>query len=61
MARGEHVFLCVRERLVALFFFFLSIEREAKILYNQAILNEGSQLEDPVAFSKQIAELMLNA
>jgi molecular chaperone HtpG len=31
----------------------------AEILYSQALLNEGSQLEDPVKFSKQITDLML--
>ncbi len=33
----------------------------AQILYNQALLNEGSPLEDPMLFSKQISELMLEA
>lgn len=32
----------------------------AEILYNQALLNEGSQIEDPAKFSKQISELMLS-
>ncbi len=31
----------------------------AHILYSQALLNEGSPLEDPMLFSKQISELML--
>lgn len=31
----------------------------AEILYNQALLNEGSPLENPARFSKQISELML--
>ena len=31
----------------------------AEILYNQALLNEGSPLENPSKFSKQISELML--
>ena len=30
----------------------------AEILYNQALLTEGSPLEDPMKFSRQIAELM---
>jgi molecular chaperone HtpG len=30
----------------------------AEILYNQALLTEGSPLEDPMKFSKQIAQLM---
>ena len=33
----------------------------AQILYNQALLNEGSTLEDPMAFSRQISELMMSA
>lgn len=32
----------------------------AEILYNQALLNEGSVIEDPMKFSKQISELMVN-
>lgn len=32
----------------------------AEILYNQALLNEGSPLKDPSKFSKQISDLMLN-
>lgn len=31
----------------------------AEILYNQALLNEGSPLENPAKFSKQISELMM--
>jgi len=31
----------------------------AQILYNQALLNEGSPLENPMLFSKQISELMV--
>ena len=31
------------------------------ILYNQALLNEGSQIKDPVKFSEQLSELMVNA
>lgn len=31
----------------------------AEILYGQALLNEGSQLQDPVKFSKQVAQLMV--
>ena len=31
----------------------------AQILSNQALLNEGSPLEDPMLFSKQISDLML--
>ena len=30
----------------------------AEILYNQALLTEGSPIEDPLKFSKQIANLM---
>ncbi len=30
----------------------------AEILYNQALITEGSPLEDPIKFSKQIAQLM---
>ena len=33
----------------------------AEILYNQALLNEGSPVENPSKFSKQISDLMLNA
>ena len=38
-----------------------SVNREkwAQILYNQALLNEGSPLENPAQFTKQISELML--
>ena len=32
----------------------------AKILYSQALLNEGSPIADPMAFSKQIADLMIS-
>ena len=32
----------------------------SEILYNQALLNEGSQLPDPHKFTKQITELMKN-
>lgn len=32
-----------------------------EILYNQALLTEGSTLSDPVKFSRQIADLMLTA
>lgn len=42
----------------------MSAERQAKwgeILYNQALLTEGSELPDPVKFSHQIADLMLEA
>jgi molecular chaperone HtpG len=42
----------------------LSTEDQAKwgdILYNQALLTEGSALPDPVRFSRQIADLMLEA
>lgn len=31
----------------------------AEILYNQALLNEGSPIKDPVKFSRQISELMV--
>jgi molecular chaperone HtpG len=30
----------------------------AEILYNQALLTEGSPIEDPMKFSRQIANLM---
>lgn len=33
----------------------------AEILYNQALLNEGSSIEDPLKFSKQISNLMTEA
>ena len=33
----------------------------AYILYNQALLNEGSKIKDPMHFTKQISELMLSA
>jgi molecular chaperone HtpG len=33
----------------------------AEILYAQALLNEGSTLPDPVKFSQQIADLMVQA
>jgi molecular chaperone HtpG len=33
----------------------------SEILYSQALLNEGSTLPDPVKFSKQVAELMVQA
>ncbi len=35
-------------------------EQWAEILYAQALLNEGSSLPDPVKFSKQVAQLMVN-
>jgi molecular chaperone HtpG len=31
-----------------------------ELLYNQALLNEGSPIKDPAKFSKQITELMVN-
>lgn len=31
----------------------------AEIIYSQALLNEGSQIPDPLKFSKQIAKLMV--
>ena len=31
----------------------------ATLLYGQAMLAEGGQLEDPAAFSRRVAELML--
>ena len=33
----------------------------AEILYNQALLNEGSPIKDPARFSKRISELMIEA
>lgn len=33
----------------------------AEILYNQALLNEGSTIPDPVKFSQQVANLMVQA
>ena len=35
-----------------------SQKKWAEILYNQALLNEGSQIEDPLKFTKMISELM---
>ena len=32
----------------------------AEILYNQALLNEGSTIDNPMKFTKQIADLMVN-
>ena len=36
-------------------------QKWSEMLYAQALLNEGSMLPDPVKFSKQIAELMVEA
>ena len=36
-----------------------SVEKYAKILYNQALLIEGLPLEDPAEFSKLMVELMI--
>lgn len=36
-------------------------EKWAEILYAQALLNEGSTIPDPVKFSQQVAELMVNS
>ena len=33
----------------------------AQILYNQALLNEGSKIKDPTNFTKNISDLMLSA
>lgn len=33
----------------------------AEILYNQALLNEGSRIKDPMAYTKKISDLMLSA
>ena len=33
----------------------------ANVLYDQALLTEGSPLPDPAAFAKQVSELLLNA
>jgi molecular chaperone HtpG len=33
----------------------------SQILYNQALLNEGSPVKDPMSFSKQISNLMISA
>lgn len=33
----------------------------AEILYNQALLNEGSKIKDPLALTKKIADLMMSA
>ena len=33
----------------------------AEILYNQALLNEGSPIKDPARFNKQISQLMVDA
>jgi molecular chaperone HtpG len=32
----------------------------AEILYDQALLNEGSQIENPLQYSKKIAKLMMS-
>lgn len=50
----------------ALFEHMLSLPTETQskwgeILYSQALLTEGSQLPDPVRFSQQVAELMVEA
>lgn len=37
------------------------ISNWSEILYSQALLNEGSQIKDPVKFSEQLSELMVNA
>lgn len=37
------------------------ISNWSEILYNQALLNEGSQIKDPVKFSTQLSEFMVNA
>ena len=33
----------------------------AHILYNQALITEGSSIKDPMSFTKQISDLMLSA
>lgn len=33
----------------------------SEILYNQALLNEGSQIKDPIKFSEQLSEFMVNS
>lgn len=33
----------------------------AEILYQQALLNEGSQIENPYLYSQKIAKLMMSA
>ena len=35
--------------------------RYAELLYGQAILAEGGQLPDPAAFSRRLAELLMEA
>ena len=37
------------------------LKQYAKLLYNQALLIEGFDLEDPIAFSNAICELMIDA
>jgi molecular chaperone HtpG len=37
------------------------LSRYAELLYGQALLAEGGQLEDPAAFSKKLADLMVEA
>ena len=39
----------------------IELKDYAKLLYNQALLIEGFELEDPVAFSKQMCDLMIKA
>ena len=39
----------------------IELKDYAKLLYNQALLIEGFELEDPVAFSKQMCDLMVKA
>ena len=37
------------------------IAKYAEILYSQALLNEGSQIPDPVRFSQLVSEVMVKA
>ena len=37
------------------------IKDYAKLLYDQALLIEGFEVEDPIAFSNKICELMIKA
>ena len=38
-----------------------AIQEYADLLYGQALLAEGGQLEDPAGFSQLVAKLMVNA
>ena len=38
-----------------------SLSKYAHLLYNQALLIEGMPIKDPVAFSKDMCDLMIKA